>query len=181
MSWASATACAACGATSAAAWERSSNAIASAAREKGAEIKTNATVSRIIVKDGRATGVALADGTEYRAKKVVSCLDANVTFLRLMDTKDLPVDFVESVKHLDYASGSCKINLALSEVPDFTCLPGNTPGPQHRGTIHLCPDRDYIERAYDKAKYGYISDNPIIEATIPSSLDDTRGARRAST
>jgi phytoene dehydrogenase-like protein len=130
-----------------------------------------------MVKNGRATGVALADGTEYTAKRVVSCLDATVTFLRLMDSKDLPGDFVDSVKHLDYASGSCKVNLALSEVPDFTCLPGNTPGPQHRGTIHLCPDRNYIEKAYDKAKYGYISDSPIIEATIPSSLDDTVAPR----
>lgn len=150
-----------------------SNAIASAAKEKGAEIKTGATVKHIVVRNNVATGVALSDGTEYSAKRVISCLDANVTFLRLMDRKDLPADFVESVRNLDYASGSCKVNLALSEVPDFTCLPGNTPGPQHRGTIHLCPDRNYIEKAYDKAKYGYISDNPIIEATIPSSLDDT--------
>jgi len=150
-----------------------SNAIASAAKEKGAEIKTGTTVSHIVVKDNKATGVALADGTEYSAKRVISCLDATVTFLRLMDRKDLPADFVESVRNLDYASGSCKVNLALSEVPDFTCLPGNTPGPQHRGTIHLCPDRNYIEKAYDKAKYCYISDSPIIEATIPSSLDDT--------
>jgi phytoene dehydrogenase-like protein len=149
------------------------DAIASAAKERGAEIKVNAPVSRILVKDGRAHGVALADGTEYSADRVVSCLDANVTFLRLMDRKDLPADFVESVKHLDYSSASCKINLALSEVPNFTCLPGSTPGPQHRGTIHISPNRTYIEKAYDCAKYGYISENPVIEATIPSSLDDT--------
>src|SRR5206468_4615173 len=138
--------------------------------EYGAEIKVNALVSRILVKDGRANGVALADGTEYRADQVVSCLDANLTFLRLINHKDLPADFVESVKHLDYSSASCKINLALSEVPNFTCLPGNTPGPQHRGTIHICPNRTYIEKAFDCAKYGYISENPVIEATIPSSI-----------
>ena len=125
------------------------------------------------MRDGQAVGVALADGTEIRAAKVISCLDANVTFLRLMDSKELPAEFVQSVQHLDYASGSCKVNLALSEVPDFSCLRGNTPGPQHRGTIHLCPTREYIEKAFDRAKYGYISDNPIIEATIPSSLDNT--------
>jgi phytoene dehydrogenase-like protein len=85
----------------------------------------------------------------------------------------LPEDFVHAVRHLDYASGSCKVNLALSEVPDFSCLPGNTPGPQHRGTIHLCPTREYIEKAFDRAKYGFVSENPVIEATIPSSLDDT--------
>src|SRR5712692_11993444 len=150
-----------------------SNAIASAAIEKGAEIKVNAPVSRILVKDGRATGVTLANGTECSADKVVSCLDANVTFLRLMDRKDLPPDFVESVKHLDYSSASCKINLALSEVPDFTCLPGSSPGPQHYGTIHISPNRAYIEKAYDCAKYGYISENPVIEATMPSSVDDS--------
>src|SRR5437773_2046410 len=150
-----------------------SNAIASAARERGAEIKVNAPVSRILVKDGRATGVALADGSEYNADRVVSNLDANVTFLRLMDRKDLPADFVEAVKHLDYSSASCKINLALSEVPNFTCLPAKGVGPQHHGTIHLCPNRTYIEKAYDCAKYGYLPENPVIEATIPSALDET--------
>lgn len=150
-----------------------SNAIASAAKERGAEIKVNAPVSRILVKDGCAYGVALADGNEHLADKVISCVDANVTFLRLMDRKDLPGDFIESVKHLDYSSASCKINLALTEVPNFTCLPGNTAGPQHRGTIHISPDRRYIEKAYDCAKYGYISESPVIEATIPSSLDDS--------
>jgi len=154
-----------------------SNAIASAAREKGAEIKTNAPVSRILVKDGRVAGVAMEDGAEYRARRVVSGVDAAVTFLKLMTPSDLPGEFADSVRQIDYASGSCKINLALSEVPDFACLRGNTPGPQHRGTIHLCPTREYIERAFDCAKYGHISDRPIIEATIPSSLDDTVAPR----
>src|SRR5258706_9262382 len=96
------------------------NAIASAAKERGAEIKVNSPVSRILVKDGRASGVVLADGTEYCAQKVVSCLDANVTFIRLLDPKELPADFVQSVKHLDYSSASCKINLALSESRKLT-------------------------------------------------------------
>ncbi len=150
-----------------------SNALAAAAREKGAEIRVNAHVARIAVKDGRATGVVLADGTELRAKKVVSGVDAHVTFLKLIDAKELPVEFADSIRHIDYASGSCKLNFALSAAPDFTCLRGNTPGPQHRGTIHLCPSREFIEKAFDPAKYGCISPNPIIEATIPSSLDDT--------
>jgi phytoene dehydrogenase-like protein len=154
-----------------------SNAIASAARERGAVIKVNAPVAGILVKDGHACGVALADGTEYRAHRVVSCLDANVTFLRLMDSNDLPTGFVESVKHLDYSSASCKINLALSEAPNFTCLTGNGVGPQHHGTIHISPNRTYIEKAFDCAKYGYISENPVIEATMPSSLDDSVAPR----
>jgi phytoene dehydrogenase-like protein len=150
-----------------------SNAIASAAREKGVEIKTGAPVARIVTRAGRAAGVVLADGTEYEAKKVVSCLDANMTFLKLIDTKQLPADFVEAVRSIDYASASCKVNLALSEAPNFSCLPGDKVGPQHRGTIHICPTRDYIERAFDPAKYGRISERPIIEATMASALDET--------
>jgi phytoene dehydrogenase-like protein len=150
-----------------------SNAIAAAAREKGAEIRTNAEVAKILVKDGVVRGVALADGTEILAPKVASGVDANVTFLKLMSAGDLPADFVQSVRHIDYASASCKINIALSELPDFTAVPGTAPGPQHRGTIHISPTMEYIERAYDDAKYGHPSKEPIIEATIPSVLDDT--------
>jgi len=150
-----------------------SNAIAAAAREKGAEIRTNAEVGRILVKDGTVQGVGLTDGTEIRATRVASGVDANVTFLKLMSNGDLPPEFVEAVRHIDYASASCKINVALSELPDFTAVPGTAPGPQHRGTIHISPTMEYIERAYDDAKYGHPSKEPIIEATIPSVLDDT--------
>src|SRR5262249_20926642 len=122
-----------------------SEAIASAAKERGAEIKTNAAVSRILVKDGRAAGVVLNNGGEFQSDTVVSCLDAQVTFLRFLEPKELPGEFAESVKHLDYSSGSCKINLALSEIPNFRCLPGNGVGPQHHGTIHISPNRTYIK------------------------------------
>jgi len=154
-----------------------SNAIASAARERGAELRTNAEVAHILVRNGTVQGVALADGTEIRAPRVASGADANVTFLRLMDPADLPADFLEAVRHIDYASASCKINVALSELPDFTAVPGTAPGPQHRGTIHISPTMEYIERAYDDAKYGRPSAQPIIEATIPSVLDDTLAPR----
>ncbi len=150
-----------------------SGAIAGAARERGAEIRTSAEVIRILVKQGTVQGVALADGTEIRAPRVASGADANVTFLKLMDSGDLPAEFVEAVRNIDYASASCKINIALSELPDFTSVPGTAPGPQHRGTIHISPTMEYIERAYDDAKYGRPSEHPIIEATIPSALDDT--------
>ena len=154
-----------------------SNAIASAARERGAEIRTGAEVVRILVKDGRAQGVVLKDGTELRAKRVASGVDANVTFLRLLQAAELPAEFVDAVRHIDYASASCKINLALSELPDFKAVPGTAPGPQHRGTIHISPTMEHIERAYDDAKYGRPSQAPIIEATIPSVLDDTLAPR----
>ena len=150
-----------------------SNAIAAAAQERGGEIKVNAPVAKILTREGRAVGVALSNGEEFQADKVVSCLDANTTFLRLLDQNELPADFVAAVRHIDYSSASCKINLALSEVPNFTCLPGNGVGPQHHGTIHISPNRTYIEKAFDCAKYGHISENPVIEATIPSSLDDS--------
>ena len=150
-----------------------SNAIASAAREKGAEIRTQAEVAKILVRDGTVRGVVLRDGTEILGTRVASGVDANVTFLKLMSNGDLPADFVDAVRHIDYASASCKINVALSELPDFLAMPGTAPGPQHRGTIHISPTMEYIERAYDDAKYGHPSEHPIIEATIPSVLDDT--------
>ncbi|QEL17991.1 phytoene desaturase family protein [Limnoglobus roseus] len=150
-----------------------SNSIASAAKRHGAEIRPNSPVARILVKDGRATGVALQDGTEFHASAVASCADANVTFLKLMDAKDLPADFVASVKTIDYSSATVKINVALSEPPRFSCLPTAGVGPQHHGTMHVCPDLDYIERAYDDAKYGKPAANPILECTMATALDAT--------
>lgn len=150
-----------------------SQAIASAARAAGAEIRINSPVARIVARDGRAAGVVLGDGTEIAARQVASCVDANVTFLKLMDPSVLPSEFVDSVRHLDYSSATVKINCAVSELPDFRALPGSSLGPQHRGTIHLCPDFDTMERAYDDAKYGRPSQLPILECTIPTSVDDT--------
>ena len=150
-----------------------SNAIASSAREHGAETRISTEVSRILVKGGQASGVALKDGTEIRARRVVSGADAHVTFLKLLDAADLPAEFVEAVRNIDYTSASLKINISLSELPDFKALPGTEAGPQHRGTIHISPSMEYIERAYDNAKYGCPSEHPIIEATIPSVLDDS--------
>jgi phytoene dehydrogenase-like protein len=150
-----------------------SNAIASAAREAGAEIRTKAEVVKILTGNGTVRGVVLRDGTELHATRVASGVDANVTFLKLMGNGDLPSEFVDAVRHIDYSSASCKINIALGELPDFKALPGSTVGPQHRGTIHISPTMEYIERAYDDAKYGRPSQAPIIEATIPSALDDT--------
>ena len=154
-----------------------SNAIASAAREAGAEVRTNAEVAKILSRNGTVQGVVLRDGTELHATRVASGVDANVTFLKLMGNGDLPSEFVDAVRHIDYASASCKINIALSELPDFTAVPGTAPGPQHRGTIHISPTMEYIERAYDDAKYGRPSQQPIIEATIPSVLDETLAPR----
>jgi phytoene dehydrogenase-like protein len=150
-----------------------SQAIADAAKKFGAEVRTKSSVGRILVKENRVAGVVLEDGTEIRARSVASSVDANVTFLKLLEPRELPSDFVQAVRNIDYTSASLKINCAVSEFPDFKALPGNALGPQHRGTIHICPDFDYLERAYDDSKYGRPSQSPILECTIPTSADDT--------
>ncbi len=146
-------------------------ALARAAADLKVEIRCNAEVARILVKDGSVTGVALANGDEFHASRVASNVDARITFTRLMDPKVLPPDFAEAIGRIGYDSASLKINVALAELPNFTACPGTEPGPQHRGTVHLCPDQDYIERAYDDAKYGWPSRDPILECTLPSAVD----------
>src|SRR4051794_33559791 len=148
-------------------------ALAKAAAALGVAVRTQAEVSHILVQNGTAYGVALASGEEIRAKVVASNADANVTFNRLLDSRLLPPDFAEAVNRISYDSASLKINVALSELPDFRACPGVQPGPQHRGTIHICPDMDYIDRGYDDAKYGKPSERPILECTIPSAVDPT--------
>ncbi len=146
-------------------------ALAAAARAHGAEIRTGARVARIEVRDGRAGGVVLADGTELAARRVVSCADATVTLLGLVGARHLPDEVVEAVRTIDYSSASLKINLALSRLPDFTARPGGAAAPHHRGTIHVCPSLEYMERAFDDARAGRPSRQPILEATIPSVVD----------
>ncbi|HEV8441725.1 MAG TPA: NAD(P)/FAD-dependent oxidoreductase [Methylomirabilota bacterium] len=148
-------------------------ALAAAARDLGVEIRCDAEVARIVVQDGRVTGVARADGQEHPAPVVASNADARVTFTRLLDRRLLPAEFAAAVERIGYDSASLKINVALSELPSFRACPGGEPGPQHRGTIHICPDLDYIERAYDDAKYGRPSERPVLECTIPSVVDPT--------
>jgi phytoene dehydrogenase-like protein len=148
-------------------------ALAAAARDLGVEVRTGAEVDCILVRDGAVRGVALASGDEFLAPVVASNADAHVTFRRLLDPSVLPPDFVAAVDRISYDSASLKINVALSELPDFRARPGTAPGPQHRGTIHICPDLDYIERGYDDAKYGRPSQKPILECTIPSVVDPT--------
>src|SRR5262249_42101704 len=104
---------------------------------------------------------------------VASNADAHVTFRKLLDPAILPPEFNEAVDRIRYDSASLKINVALSELPDFVACPGSQPGPQHRGTIHVCPDQDYIERGFGDAKYGRPSQEPILECTIPSVVDPT--------
>lgn len=152
-----------------------SEALAASARAAGAELRTGAPVARVLVQDGAARGVVLADGEELWSRRVASCADATRTLLGLVGEAHLPPGVAEAVRHIDYASGSVKINVALSALPDFSALPGGgaTPGPQHRGTIHVAPGLDYLERAFDDARAGQPSRAPVLECTIPSAVDPT--------
>ena len=144
-----------------------SEAIAASARAKGVEIRTNAPVARVLVRSGRACGVVLENGDEVEATTVASNLDPKLTFLRLLQERDLPAEFVEAIRHFRIEGTSCKINLALSGLPEFTAFPG-APGPHHRATMHICPNIEYVERAWDDAKYGRPSERPLLELTIPT-------------
>ena len=144
-------------------------AIAGAARRFGAEIRTEASVARVKVKGGRATGVVLESGDEISARVVVSGLDPKRTFLKLIEADQLPADFVASIRRFKIRGSSGKVNLSLSELPNFTCLPGE--GPHLRGAISISPSVDYLERAYDDAKYGDFSRRPYMDIIIPSMID----------
>ncbi len=144
-------------------------AIASAAREAGVEIRTQAAVSKILVKDGRTTGVALKSGEEISCNVVSSSVDPHLTFEVFLDPHDLPSDFLESVRRYKFRGSSGKVNLALSALPNFKALPGD--GAHLRGAISLSPKMEYMERAYDDAKYGHFSRRPYVDMVIPSLTD----------
>ena len=146
-----------------------SNAIAAAAREAGAEIRTQAPVDEILVKNGRATGVVLKSGEEISAKVVSSSVDPHLTFEKFLEPSELPADFLESVRRYKFRGSSGKVNLALDALPDFKSMPGQ--GAHLRGAISISPSIEYMERAYDDAKYGRYSRKPYIDIVIPSLTD----------
>jgi phytoene dehydrogenase-like protein len=155
-----------------------SQSLAKAAHDLGVSIRCEAEVGRILAKDGAVRGVALANGDDYLAPVVASNADAHVTFQKLLDPAVLPAEFAAAVERINYDSASLKINVALAELPHFRACPGraDTDGGTNfhlRGTIHICPDLDTIERAFDDAKYGRPSQQPILECTIPSVVDPT--------
>jgi len=146
-----------------------SNAIADAAREAGVEIRTKAPVGKILVKNGRACGVSLQDGEELSANVVSSSVDPHLTFEKFLEPSELPADFLEGVRRYKFRGSSGKVNLALDALPNFKCLPG--PGAHLRGAISISPSMEYMERAYDDAKYGNFSRRPYIDMVIPSVTD----------
>ena len=146
-----------------------SNAIGDAAREAGVEIRTEAPIEKILVKNGRAIGVVLANGDEISADVVSSSVDPRLTFMKMIGEEHLPDDFCTDLKRYKYRGSSGKVNLALDGLPDFKSLPG--PGAHLRGAISISPGVDYMERAYDEAKYGRFSRRPYIDMVIPSLTD----------
>ena len=154
-----------------------SDAIAAAGADMGVEVRREAPVARILTSSGKATGVILEDGTEISAGIVASSVDAHLTFEKFLTPDVLPEAFRSAVGRISYASASAKLNLALGEPPRFTAIPEDATrtgiGPHHHGTMHISPTLEYLERAYDDAKYGLPSRNPILEMTMPTSVDTT--------
>jgi len=146
-----------------------SEAIASAARALGAEIRTDAPVARIQTRNGRATGVVLGSGEEIAAGAVLSTADAKVTFLDLLEPGTIDPAMESAVRRYRFRGSSGKVNLALDGLPDFTSLPG--PGEHLRGAISISPSIDWMERAYDDAKYGRFSRRPYVDVVIPTLVD----------
>ncbi len=146
-----------------------SEAIARAAQARGAEIRAGVGVERVLIRNGRATGVALASGEEISAPVVVSGLDPRRTFTQLVEVKELPTALADGVRRYKFRGSSGKVNLALDGLPNFTCMPGV--GPHLRGAISISPNLEYLERAYDDAKYGEFSSHPYMDIVIPSMID----------
>ncbi len=153
-------------------------ALTAAAREAGAEIRKGAEVAQILVKNGTVTGVALTSGEEIPAKAVVSGVDPRRTYLRLLDPVHLEPGFVVKMKNYRSAGTVAKVNLALDALPQFTALATSAPGgapldaPKAlAGRIHIGPEIDYLERAFDASKYGEFSAQPYLDISIPSLSD----------
>jgi phytoene dehydrogenase-like protein len=150
------------------------SAMAAAATQAGAEIRTGAEVERILVKNGAVTGVVLHDGEEIPAKRVVSSADPKRTLLRLLDAGQLPPSFAVKMRNYRCKGTVAKLNLALDALPTFTAL--RNPGEANAvlaGRIHIGPGIDYLERAFDASKYGEFSSAPYLDVSIPSILDNS--------
>src|SRR5947199_5987209 len=148
-----------------------SESIARAGRSFGADIRVNADVRRILVKDGRAVGVELATGERIEAKVIASGADPKRTFLKFLERSDLPADFIRGIERFKIEGSSGKANFALKEAPSFSALPGN--GPQLQGAISIGPTVDYIEKEYDDEKYCDFSHCLLIYIYGPSTLVTT--------
>lgn len=148
-----------------------SQALAKAAIEAGAEIRTNAEVASVSVKDGKAAGVVLTSGEEIEARAVISNADPRTTFLKLVDPEEFDPSFLIKIRNYRAHGTVAKVHLALSGLPWFSALSNGDSVEKLSGRIHIGPDIDYLERAFDAAKYGDLSPRPYLDITIPSLTD----------
>ena len=148
-----------------------SMACANAARSHGAEIRTESEVSAVRILNGKASGVILSNGDEIEGRLVISNLDPNRTYLKLIGESNLDDEILRQIRRYKLRGSSGKVNLALDRAPEFSCRPGD--GPHIRGDIAIAPSIEYLEKAYDEAKYGAFSKRPYINAVIPSLTDPT--------
>jgi phytoene dehydrogenase-like protein len=139
----------------------------------GAEVRTNARVQEIMVRDGRVEGVVLAGGEELRASVVVTAVHPKVTFLQQIDRKHLPPDFVRDIERWKSRSGVVKINLALAELPNFKAMPGTNVQEHHTGSVELCLSTEYAETAFQEARMGRAATRPFVDGVIPTVFDKT--------
>ncbi len=151
---------------------RITEAMARSAEHFGAVVRTNAGVRRILVKDGRAIGVETEAGETIESKIVASSVDAKQTFLRLVPKDAVDADFVDRVKKIRTRGAALKFNAALDGLPEYRARPG-APAPHHHGTVDIIPSMDYVEQAFDEAKFGHFSNRPFIETQFQSVLDPT--------
>ena len=143
--------------------------LARAARSLGAEIRLEAPVVEVKTSGGRTTGVALEDGTEFEAPIVVSALDPRRTFLELVDPRELPTDLVDAIQRFRFQGTSAKVNFALDGLPVYPSLANRED--QYRGFTNIGPSMEYLERAFDEAKYGWYSSRPYLDCAIQSTID----------
>ena len=148
-----------------------SEALAKAALHHGAAIRTSAEVRRIVTAHGRAVGVELADGSRLEARAVLANVDVKTTFERLVDPDAVDPAFLDKVHRIHATGVVTKVNCVLSELPDFTSRPGKTVQPHHRGYIDICPSVDYLEHAWDHAKWGEPSKEPFLDCVLHSVTD----------
>ncbi|MFL5710453.1 MAG: phytoene desaturase family protein [Chloroflexota bacterium] len=143
--------------------------LARAAESFGVEIRLESPVDHVITKGGEATGVALTDGTEFHAPVVVSALDPRRTFLELVEPRELPTDLVDAIERFRFQGTSAKVNFALDGYPEYPALKGRTD--QYRGFTNIGPSMEYLEHAFDDAKYGWYSKRPYLDCAIQSAVD----------
>jgi phytoene dehydrogenase-like protein len=148
-------------------------AMARAAAARGADIRVSAPVREVLVESGRAVGAVTENGEAFRATAVISNLNPKLLYLELLDPAVLPHDFRERIEQWRCGSGTFRMNVALSELPDFRCLPGKSVADHHTAGIILAPTLAYMERAYFDARLNGWSKQPIVEVLIPSTLDDS--------